>query len=655
MEFHEALQLAEQLREQIAYHNNLYYNQDDPEIEDYEYDQLTRQLRALENEFPQLLTSDSPTQNVGGQAGSQFSKVTHAVKMESLQDVFSLDEVEDFIRRVGEDTALVVEKKIDGLSVSLEYSGGVLLRGSTRGDGTVGEDITQNLMQIRDIPQTIAFDGFLEVRGEVYMPRSVFAQLVEEQLENEEKPFKNPRNAAAGSLRQKDPAVTASRKLSIFVFNIQQVEGKAFATHSEGLNWLQSLGFPVSPGFELCDSAKKVLSSIEEIGALRSKLPFDIDGAVVKVNDISLRQEFGSTSKFPKWAVAYKYPPEEKQTKLLDIEINVGRTGKLTPTAVFEPVMLAGTSVSRAVLHNQDFMDKMDLAIGDTILVRKAGDIIPEVIKVMQKGDKPPYKIPDICPVCGTPTVSDRDMAAVVCPNEECPARLFRSFVHFASRDAMNIEGLGPAIINGLIMAGFIKNVADLYTLNLEQVMSLEGFQEKSATNLITAIEASKNADPARLLFGLGIAQIGKRAAEIIMDKYGDIEKLFDTTAEELQTIDTVGPIMAANLTEYFSKEENRDLLLRLKAAGLKFVGEHKQTLDLLEGKKFVVTGTLSRFTRDEIHQLIKQNGGTVSGSVSKKTDYLVAGEAAGSKLTKAQSLGVTVLTEDEFLQMINQ
>ena len=655
MEFQEALQLAEQLREQIAYHNNLYYNQDDPEIEDYEYDQLTQKLRSLEEQFPQLITSDSPTQNVGGQAGSQFSKVTHLVKMESLQDVFSLDEVKEFIARVGEDTSFVVEKKIDGLSVSLEYRGGVLVRGSTRGDGTVGEDITQNLMQIRDIPQKIDFNGFLEVRGEVYMPRSVFARLVEDQLENEEKPFKNPRNAAAGSLRQKDPAVTAQRELSIFVFNIQQVEGISFATHSEGLNWLQSLGFPVSPGFALCDSASKVISCIEEIGSLRSKLPFDIDGAVVKVDDVLQRQELGSTSKFPKWAVAYKYPPEEKQTKLLDIEINVGRTGKLTPTAVFEPIMLAGTSVSRAVLHNQDFMDKMQLAIGDTILVRKAGDIIPEVIKVVQKGEGTPYKIPAVCPVCGTPTVSDRDMAAVICPNEECPARLFRSFVHFASRDAMNIEGLGPAIINGLIMAGFVKDVADLYTLTFDQALTLEGFQEKSASNLIAAIEATKNADPARLLFGLGIAHIGKRAAEIIMDKYVDMEKLLDVTAEELQSIDTVGPVMAACLTDYFADDKNRDLLVRLKQAGVRTVGEKKSIVDLLNGKKFVVTGTLTRFTRDEIHQLIKDNGGAVSGSVSKKTDFLVAGEAAGSKLTKAQSLGVTVLTEDEFLQMINQ
>jgi len=655
MQYKEALLLAQSLREQIAYHNNLYYNQDDPEIEDYEYDQLTRQLRALEEEFPQLVDAASPTQNVGGSASSLFGKITHTVKMESLQDVFSLDEVVSFADRVGENTALVVEKKIDGLSVSLEYRDGSFFRGSTRGDGIIGEDITPNLMQIDSIPKNIGFDGYLEVRGEVYMPKEVFSRLVAEQLENEEKPFKNPRNAAAGSLRQKDPLITKDRCLSIFVFNIQQVEGISFSTHSESLNWLSELGFTVSPSFALCTGIKDVLSEIEAIGELRGKLPYDIDGAVVKVDSLSLREELGSTAKCPKWAVAFKYPPEEKVSRLMDIEINVGRTGKLTPTAVFEPVMLAGTSVSRAVLHNQDFIDKLNIAVGDEILVRKAGDIIPEIIKVVTKGEGETFKIPDVCPVCGTKTVNDSEVAAIICPNEECPARMFRSFVHFASRDAMNIDGLGPAILTDLIQAGFIKNFADLYKLTAEQVMTLEGFQEKSASNLISAVLSSKQADAARLLFALGIPQIGKRTAEIIVQKFGSIDAVAKATEGELQSIDTVGPIMAKQLTTYFAQQKNISLLEELKEAGLNFAAEITQVSSVLEGKKFVVTGTLIRFTRNEIHQLIKDNGGTIAGSVSKKTDFVLAGEAAGSKLTKAQSLGIPVLTEAEFIEMINQ
>lgn len=647
-----------QLEEQIRYHNDRYYNRDDPEIDDYDYDQLTQRLRALEEEYPALKSQDSPTQMVGGESSSQFEKVTHAVKMESLQDVFSVEQVREFCDKLQEsyDGDYVVEMKIDGLSVSLEYDGGKLVRGSTRGNGVVGEDITVNLRTIRSIPKTIAFKGPLEVRGEVYMPKKVFAALVKQQLEDEEKPFKNPRNAAAGSLRQKDVSITRARKLSIFVFNLQRIEGKTFTTHSQTLEWLAEQGFLVSPEFVVCRSTDDIVDRIEQIGQLRGSLAFDTDGAVVKVNDLHQREELGSTAKCPKWAVAYKYPPEEKETVLRDIEINVGRTGALTPTALFDPIELAGTTVSRAVLHNQDFISEKEIGIGDTIVVRKAGEIIPEVVAVKEHApDSQVYTIPHHCPACGTETRRSEEESAIICPNPDCPAKIYRSLVHFASRAAMDIDGLGPAIVKALMEAGLVRDFADLYGLTFDQVLALEGFKERAAQNLIDAIERSRHNDLPRLLFGLGIKNVGHRASELLCERYGDIDQLMAATEEELSAIDNIGDIMAQNIVAYFAQEKNRQLIERLRVGGVNTTAAQSQKGDALAGQKFVVTGKLSRYTRDEITAFIKQNGGAAASSVSKKTSYVIAGEDAGSKLEKAQALGVPVLSEDEFLQMIGQ
>ena len=649
------LSQIEQLRQQIAYYNDLYYNQDNPAIDDYEYDQLTRQLRALEQEYPQYASEDSPLLHIGGTASSQFEKVVHQVKMESLQDVFSQQEVVQFLQKpeFDKDTQFVVEQKIDGLSVSLEYDGGRLIRASTRGDGTVGEDITVNARQIKSIPKKIDFLQYLEVRGEVYMPRKTFAKLIAEQEENDEMPFKNPRNAAAGSLRQKDAAITKERGLAIFVFNIQQVQGKAINSHSEGLQWLQELGFVVSPQFFVC-KADQVVQQIEHIGQIRAELPYDTDGAVVKVDQLALREELGSTAKFPKWAVAFKYPPEQKQTKLLDIEINVGRTGALTPTAVFEPVMLAGTSVSRAVLHNQEYINNLNLSIGDTILVRKAGEIIPEVVRnVAHQEGTPVFCIPDECPVCHTKTVQLQNMAAIVCPNEHCPARIYRSIVHFASRDAMNIEGLGPAAVQALLRSGGIADVADLYTLTREDILKLEGFKDKSCDNLLNSIQNSKQAGGDRLLFALGIRHVGKRVAQVLMQHFGSIEALQNASVEEISAIDTVGAIMAEEITRYFADEKNRQRLQLLKSYGVKIDCDYTRESDKLLGKKIVVTGKLVTYTRAQIEALIEANGGKTASSVSKKTDFVVAGEDAGSKLEKARTLGVPVISEQELKTML--
>ncbi|MCQ4948909.1 NAD-dependent DNA ligase LigA [Bittarella massiliensis (ex Durand et al. 2017)] len=646
-----------ELERQIEYHNDRYYNQDDPEISDYDYDQLTQELRALEAEHPQYKSEHSPSDRVGGVSSNQFEKVAHQVKMESLQDVFSVEEVEEFLQKITPEGGVmpcVVEMKIDGLSVSLEYRGGRLVRGSTRGDGLVGEDITVNLRTIKDIPKTIPFQGFLEVRGEVYMPRASFEKLVERQVEEGEKPFKNPRNAAAGSLRQKDASITGERGLSIFVFNLQQVEGKAFTAHSETLRWMAQQGFPVSPDFVLCQSAGEAVERIREIDGLRGKLSFDIDGAVVKVDDLHEREELGSTSKYPKWAIAYKYPPEEKETILREVEISVGRTGALIPTALFDPITLAGTTVGRAVLHNQDFINEKQVGVGDVIVVRKAGEIIPEVVAVKRHCEGSlVFQIPAYCPSCGTKTVQAEDEAATRCPNPHCPAKNFRRLWHFCSRDAMDIDGLGPAIIEALQKAGLVEDFGDLYALTFEQVVELEGFQEKAAQNLISAIEASKKNDLPRLLFGLGIKNVGKRASELICERFPTLAAIMAASEEEISAVDGIGGVMAQNVVRFFAQEENRRVIDKLVARGVNTTA-HKQAVgDKLTGKKFVVTGKLTRFTRKEIEELIKQNGGKVASSVSKATSYLVAGEDAGSKLEKAESLDVPVLTEDAFLELI--
>lgn len=658
MELEQARRRAEELRVIIEKNNRLYYDQDAPELEDFEYDALNRELKAIEAEYPQLVTASSPTQHVGGTASAKFSKVTHTVKMESLQDAFSFDELREFdtrVREAGVEPEYVVEAKIDGLSVSLEYRDGVFVRGSTRGDGVVGEDVTENLATIRDIPHTLAgAPAFLEVRGEVYMPHAAFFKLKEQQELEDKTPFKNPRNAAAGSLRQKDAAVTAGRGLSIFVFNLQRAEGRTFASHHETLDYIASLGFPVSPRYSVFHSIEDAIREIETIGSLRGTLEFDIDGAVIKVNDLAAREALGSTNKFPRWAIAFKYPPEVKESVVRDIEVTVGRTGVLTPTAVFAPVFLAGTSVSRASLHNGDIIAALDVRLGDTIQVRKAGDIIPEVIAVTRHGEgSEPYRMPTRCPSCGAPVVHLQDETALRCVNPECPAQSLRNLIHFASRTAMAIDGLGEAVAIQLTERGLVRTVADLYSLTKEQLLTLDKFKSKSADNLLKAIEASKGNNLDKLVFGLGIRNIGDKAATLLAEHFGSMDALRAAAAEDICAIDGLGEVMAQSVVEFFAKDGTADLLERLRAAGvnMQWTGEKKGTA--LAGLTIVVTGTLPGLSRQEAEALITQNGGKASGSVSKKTSYVLAGEAAGSKLTKAQTLGIPVLDETAFRAML--
>lgn len=659
MEINEAKKRLSELKTVIEKANRNYYDLDAPTLEDDEYDALMRELRAIEGEFPELLTEDSPSQRVGGSAQSSFEKVRHEVQMGSLQDVFGVSEVGEFFERVKAEGAeeFTVEPKIDGLSVSLVYENGVLTQGSTRGDGFTGEDITPNLKTIRSIPLNIPEKlPLLEVRGEVYMPKKSFGELCEIQEKNGEPLPKNPRNAAAGSLRQKDSKITASRKLDIFCFNIQRVEGKELKTHSESLEFIEKMGFRVIPDIRVCHTLDEIIERIDEIGKMRLSLPFDIDGAVVKVNDLALRNEIGATSKVPKWAVAFKYPPEEKETTLRSIEINVGRTGALTPVAVFDPVQLAGTSVARAVLHNQDFITERDVRVGDRIIVRKAGDIIPEVVRsVKHVGNSEPYFIPDKCPVCGANAVRDEDAAVIRCQNPDCPAQLLRSLEHFASRGAMNIDGLGEAVVEQLVNADLVHTVADLYTLTLWDLTSLERFGEKSAVNLLKAIENSKQNEPDHLIFALGIRGIGQKAAMLLMQKFGSVDSVMAASAEDIAAIDGFGEILANSVFNAMREPHRVKLIERLKELGLKMTYSSKRVSDKLSGLTFVLTGTLPTLKRDEAKAMIEQRGGKVSGSVSKKTSYVVAGEEAGSKLTKANELGITVLTEEQFLQMIGE
>ena len=653
-----------QLVERLNYYSKLYYTLDAPEISDFEYDSLMQQLKAAEAEHPDWVTADSPTQRVGDAIYTTFEKVAHTVQMGSLQDVFSEEELWAFHERClpyDPAPAYTVEPKIDGLSVSLEYRDGLFVRGSTRGNGLIGEDVTLNLLTIADIPKKLTRPlPYLEVRGEVYMPLSVFQELVTHQLENEEEPFKNPRNAAAGGLRQKDPKVTAERKLSIFVFNVQQIEGETITTHAGSLDLLKKLGFKVIPSYPVFTDFQQVVEEIRSIDARRGENDFDIDGAVVKINDLALREQIGSTVKFPRWAVAFKYPPEEKETVLRDIEIQVGRTGALTPTAVFDSVTLAGTSVSRATLHNQDFITEKGICIGDTLLVRKAGEIIPEVLKVVRHGENPvPYQIPETCPVCGSKTVRDPDEAVIRCINPACPATRKRSIVHFASRNAMDIEGLGPAMVDLLVDNGLVDNCAGLYRLTAEQLLPFEGIQQKSADNLIQAIEGSKGRGLARLLFGLGIRNVGEKAAQLIARHFGTADALMELTVDDLWTkkggsvIPGVGQVIAESLVESFSQPEFRSQIEQLRKSGVKLTEEKEETGVSLAGKTFVITGTLPTMSRKEAQTLIEQNGGKVTASVSKKTSFLLAGEDAGSKLVKAQTLGIPVVSEAELMQMI--
>ena len=633
-----------------------YYVLDNPSISDYEYDLMNNELKRLEEEYPALLRDDSPTQRVGGEAVSIFEKVPHAVQMASLQDVFSLSEVEEFCSRIKSefpDAQFVAEPKIDGLSVSLEYQNGIFVRGSTRGDGFVGEDVTLNLKTIFSIPLKLKEPiPFLEVRGEVYMPVSVFEKLVKKQQENGEQPFKNPRNAAAGSLRQKDSKIAAKRKLDIFCFNVQQCEGKEFSSHFETLEYLKYQGFKTIPGYVKTDSSDDILKKIEDTGKNRFSLSYDIDGVVIKVDSLSQRELLGSTAKTPKWAVAYKFPPEEKTSKLTKIEVNVGRTGVITPVAVFEPVFLAGTSVSRATLHNQDLIDEKGVNIGDIITVRKAGDIIPEVVNVSEKRSEGSYKLPDECPVCGTKTVREEGESAVRCPNVDCPAQIYRSIVHFASKPAMNIDGLGPAIVDSLIDSGLITSVADLYTIKFDDLLRLEKFKEKSANNLLSSIEKSKGNTLDRLVFALGIRNIGSAAAKLLCERFGSLEGIMNAEIEEICAIDGFGEIMAKNVYDFLREPHSVALINRLVSYGVNTVYKKTRVDQRFEGKTFVLTGTLPTLKRSEAKEIIESFGGKASGSVSKKTDYVLAGEEAGSKLSKAQELGIPVISEDEFLEM---
>ena len=646
-----------ELVKELNHHSRLYYTLDAPEISDYEYDSLMQELKSIEAQHPDAIAPDSPTQRIGDEGlFNTFEKVTHTVQMGSLQDVFSEEELYDFGRRCKEavpDAAFVVEPKIDGLSVSLEYRDGIFVRGSTRGNGFVGEDVTLNLKTIRSVPMTLAEKlPYLEVRGEVFMPRDVFETLVAQQIENEETPFKNPRNAAAGGLRQKDPRVTAARRLDIFVFNLQQIEGREVSGHRESLDLLRSLGFRVIPSYRRFDTIEEAVEEVRRIGARRGEYSFDIDGAVIKVDSFSQREALGSTAKFPRWAVAFKYPPEEKETVLREIVIQVGRTGACTPTASFDPITLAGTTVSRAVLHNQDFITEKDLRIGDTILVRKAGEIIPEVLRSVShaEGSKP-YFIPMECPVCHSETV--REDAVIRCINPSCPATLRRNLIHFASRGAMDIEGLGPAAVDQLVETGLVASPADLYSLTVEQLAGLERFAETSARNLVEAIAKSRQNPLSRLLFGLGIRNIGERAAQLLARRFRTMDAILAASGEEVSDIDGFGGVMAESVTDYFRNEQSRTLIERLRAAGLNFEEPVEEAGAAFSGKTFVLTGTLSGYTRQEAKALIERNGGKVSASVSKKTDYLLAGEEAGSKLTKAQQLGVAVLSEAEFHAML--
>ena len=660
MEFQDYREEMKYLRDYLNEQGYLYYVLDAPVIPDYEYDRLNRRLEELEAEHPEEVTPDSPTQRIGGKTLQGFSPYTHEVPLESLQDVFNDGEVADFCQRMdealGSSAVYSVEPKVDGLSVALEYRDGVFVQGATRGDGRVGEDVTENLKTIRSIPMTLPEKlPRLIVRGEVYMARSVFEE-INAMRELQGKPLMaNPRNAAAGSLRQLDPKICAERKLDIQVFNLQLAEGREFLTHAETLDYLASQRFRVIPHKTLTGT-QAVQEEIARINEERMDYPFDIDGAVVKVNNLSDRTILGSTAKFPKWAVAFKYPPEKKPSKVLDIVVQVGRTGVLTPKAVLAPVRLAGTTVTNATLHNQDYIAEKDIRIGDTVIVQEAGEIIPEIVEVV-KDQRPegtvPYTLPEVCPVCGASVVRDEDGAALRCTGAECPAQLLRNLTHFASRDAMDIDGCGPAVVQQLVDSGLIRNAADLYSLHAADIAKLDRMGAKSAENLIRAIEKSKANDLSRLIYGLGIRQVGEKAAKVLAAHFGTMDALMAATAEELTEIDDVGAITAQCIVDYLSQPQSRDLIARLKAADVNMESTRKQVDDRFKGMTFVLTGTLTRFDRKTAQALIEERGGKASSSVSKKTTYVVAGEAAGSKLTKAQELGIPVLSEDEFADML--
>lgn len=651
----------EELRDLINYHSNLYYTLDEPEISDFEYDKLMSELKRLEAENPELITADSPTQRIGGKILSGFDEVVHSVQMQSLNDVFDKESVIEFGKKcentLGERAEYITELKIDGLSVSLEYRDGYFFRGSTRGDGNVGEDVTENLKTIRNIPLKLnEAIPYIEVRGEVFMPHSSFEALNKLQEETGQKTFKNPRNAAAGSLRQLDSSVVAQRKLDIYVFNIQQIDGKDIATHKEGLEYLSYLGFKTIPQTPVCKNIDEAFSEIERIGEMREKLDFDIDGAVVKINSLAQRELLGSTVKCPKWAVAYKYPPEIKETKLTDIVIQVGRTGVLTPNAVLDSVRLAGTTVSRATLHNIDYIREKDIRIGDTVLVQKAGDIIPEVVSVVKEkrtGSEKVFEMPEKCPVCGAAVFREDGEAAVRCTGAECSAQLARNIIHFSSRDAMDIEGMGPAMVEKLLENKIIASISDIYNIKAEELQTLDKMGEKSASNLISAIEKSKSNELSRLIFALGIRHVGARNASILALRFKTLDALMEADEQTLSSVDEIGNVIAKSIINYFAQKQNRAIIEQLRKYGLNFSCNEEVSEGIFTGKTFVLTGTLPTMNRSEASKLITENGGKVSSSVSKKTDYVLAGEDAGSKLDKANALGITVISEADLFNMV--
>jgi len=665
MKKEEAQKRILELRETVEYHAKRYYDDDAPEISDFEYDMLMVELRNLEKQFPDFLSKDSLTQKVGGHVKEGFEKVQHEVPLQSLQDIFSFEELDEFIERVTkqaeeyhEPLAYVVEAKIDGLSVALEYKNGVLVRGATRGNGLIGEDVTDNLKTVKSIPKQLKEKINITVRGEVFIGKKEFAKMNEEREILEEPLFANARNAAAGSLRQLDASIAAKRPLDIYIFNVQKIEDKTFQSHYDELHYLEEIGFQIDPVCMSCKTREDIVKAIQKIGEERQDLTFGIDGAVIKVDNLHLRELLGTTYKVPKWAIAYKYPPERKETKLRDITCQVGRTGAITPMAILEPVQVDGSLISKTTLHNEDFIKEKDLRIGDTVVIQKQGDVIPEVVDVIKgkrTGEEKIFQMPTVCPVCGAPAVREEGEAATRCTGIECSAKALRSIVHFASKEGMDIDGLGYSIIEQLLDRGLIKTIADIYTLRLEDIASLKKNGTKFAQNLIDAINESKNNDLERLICALGIRHIGNKAARIIARRYGNIEGVMNASIESLNLIDTIGGISAKSIYEFFHQEQTIDLIEKLKNAGVNMETHEdiEQRDDRFAGKTFVLTGTLEKYTRDEASEIIEKFGGKTSSSVSKKTSYVLAGEEAGSKLTKAENLGITIISEKEFEGMI--
>ncbi len=661
----QAKERIEELRKQVEYHAKKYYDDDKPEISDFEYDMLMVELRNLEKEFPEFKTKDSLTQKVGGHVKEGFTKVTHEVPLQSLQDVFTIKEVRDYIKKIEEkaeekgiqNRKYVVETKIDGLSAALEYKKGKFVRGATRGNGLVGEDVTENLKTVKKIPMELAEKIDITVRGEVFISKKDFKKMNQEREENEEELFANARNAAAGSLRQLDSNITAKRPLDIYIFNVQKIEGKEFNSHYEELNYLKKLGFNVNPVLIECKTMEDIEKAIKKIGDDREKLTFGIDGAVVKVDDLEFREILGTTAKTPRWAVAYKYPPEKKETILKDIICQVGRTGVITPMAILEPIKVAGSTISKTTLHNEDFIKEKDLKIGDTVVIQKAGDVIPEIVEVKKgkrTGNEKDFEMPRVCPVCGAEAVREEGEVAVRCTGIECPAKLFRNLVHFVSREAMNIDGLGESIIGQLLERKLIENIADIYTLKLEDIASLKKNGKKFAQNLIDSINRSKENDLYRLITALGIRYVGTKASKILARKYKNIDNLMNATSTELAMINDIGPIVADSIREFFLQEQTIDLIEKLKKAGVNTKSVEEENIDnRFDGMTFVLTGSLEKYTREEASSIIEKYGGKTSSSVSKKTSYVLAGEEAGSKLTKAQKLGITIISEEEFEKMV--